>query len=76
MSQKTIDAKTLEYAAWKRARFDQFKRKGGYKQIRINRLTVIHAIQSWRDDLNRFGDYHYPNQPLPTEKLSPFKQID
>jgi hypothetical protein len=75
MPQKTIDAKTLEYAAWICAGFDQFKRRGGYRQIQINRLTVIHAVQSWRDDLDRFGDYHYPGQPLPSEKLSPFKQV-
>ena len=76
MPPKTIDEKTLEYAAEICAGFDQFKYKGSYKNIQINRLAAIYAVQSWRDDLERFADYHFADHhPLPSEKLSPFKQV-
>lgn len=76
MLPKTIEGKTLEYAAEICAGFDQFKAKGGYRNVQINRLTVICAVQSWRDDLERFADYHFAGHgPLPSDKLSPFKQV-
>ena len=73
MPPKKIDEKILEYAAEIYVGFDQFKYNGKYKHIQINHLTVIYAVQSWRDDLNRFADYHFPEYN--TEKLSEFKQI-
>ena len=73
MPQKQIDEKTFEYAAEICAGFDQFKCDGKYKFIQINHLTIVYAVQSWRDDLNRFADYHFPEHN--TEKLSEFKQI-
>jgi hypothetical protein len=66
-----IRPEIIEYAVKICEQFENFKKRGGYTNIQINRLTVIYATQSWQDDLQRYCAYH----PIKYERLSQYKQL-